>query len=83
VECIATEIKSMEERQIGKGRRDSAVQFHVTEVEGNDSVHVTAAAGDSSPVAEGGCGTPVGHGTMRIGDYSFLESQERLSIVME
>jgi len=83
VEGIARKIKRMEKGQIDKGRRDGAAQFHVREVEGDHSVHVTAAASDGSPVAEGDCGTPVGHGTMRIGGYFVFECEERLSIMMK
>ena len=62
--------------------RNGADQLRGTEVEGDDSVCVKAAAGDASPVTKGDYGSPVGHGSMRIGGDVLLECQERLSIVM-
>ena len=63
----------MEKRQIGEGRRDGAAKFHGSEVEVDDSVNVTTAAGDGSPITEGECGSPVGHGTTRVGGDAILE----------
>lgn len=83
LESIVTEVKLMEIRQIGEERRDGALQFHAREGEREHSVHVTAATGYGTPVAEGNCGNPIGHGTIRIASYCALECQKRMSIVME
>ena len=62
VEFIASKIESAEKGEIAEGWRDGAAQIHVIEIQGNDSVWMTAAAGDRSPVAEvERCGSPTGH----------------------
>lgn len=82
VKRIVIQQKRMEKRQIAEGRRNGAANTHGTEVERDDSIRVMAAASDGSPVAEGDCGTPVDHGTMRIAGNIVLKFQERLLIIM-
>ena len=82
MKSIVPKFERVEKRQISKVRRDGATQFHETKVDGNNFIHVKVTVGDDNPVAEGECGSLVGHGSMQIIGDIILECQERLAIVM-
>ena len=59
VERIAIKIKKSEKGQIIERRRNGTAQIQSSEVEGDDSVWMAAAAANGGPVEEGVGGIPI------------------------
>jgi len=83
MEYIVCKIECSEKGQIAKGRRNGAAQTLASEVDGDHSLWMTMGASNSSPVAEGDCGTPIGRAVIRITGDEFLEGQQGFLVIVK